>query len=64
MTIQIITTNYEFCHGKKPRGYGQWAFFFDNEAEPFWSTGKYSEAKKMAVTYAVTKGFSVVKVGA
>lgn len=63
MSIQVSTSEYEFSHGKKPRGYGQWAFFFDNDKEPFWATGKYGDAKKMAVAYAVTKKHSRIKVG-
>jgi len=31
MTIEFITTNYEFSHGRKPRGNGGWVF--DIEAE-------------------------------
>jgi hypothetical protein len=63
MAVEVRTTDYEFAHGKKPRGYGCWAFFFDAVTEPFWHTGKYAEAKKMAVAYAVTKGYRVVRVG-
>ena len=34
MTPHFNTNEYEFSHGKKPRGHGYWAFFFD---------GNYSE---------------------
>lgn len=64
--IDVSTREYEFSHGKQPRGYGMWAFFFegiDVPAEPFWHTGKYAEAKRFAVAYARTKGYSIVKVG-
>ena len=61
--MQVSTSNYEFTHGKKPRGYGQWAFFFDGESAPFWYTGSYAEAKKMAIRYAVSKGHHLIAVG-
>ena len=63
MSIEIKTSEYEFAHGKKPRGYGGWAFFFGNETEPFWAHGTYSEAKKMAIAMAVIKKVSVIRVG-
>lgn len=28
MTIHFSTTEFEFSHGRKPRGYGYWGFFF------------------------------------
>jgi hypothetical protein len=61
--MEVSTTEYEFSHGKNPRGTGQWAFFFDGESEPFWHTGSYAEAKKMAIKYAVAKGHARIKVG-
>lgn len=63
MAIEFNTREYEFSHGKQPRGYGQWAFFFDSDPEPFWATGSYAEAKKMAKAYAVSKGYREIKVG-
>ena len=27
--MEVSTTQYEFSHGKKPRGFGTWGFFFD-----------------------------------
>jgi hypothetical protein len=63
MSIEVNTTQYQFSHGKSPRGYGQWAFFFDGESEPQWYNGKFSDAKKMAIAYAVTKGHSRIAVG-
>jgi len=61
--VEFTTTEYEWAHGKKPRGFGYWAFFFDREEEPLVSCASYSQAKKMALAYAVTKGHSVVRVG-
>ena len=63
MSVEFNTREYEFSHGKSPRGYGYWAFFFDNEKEPQWFTGKYSEVKKLARAYAVMKGYRDVVVG-
>ena len=28
MTIHFSTTEFECSHGRKPRGYGYWGFFF------------------------------------
>jgi len=44
MTIEFITTNYEFSHGRKPRGNGGWVF--DIEAE--WP-GCYGETYRAQV---------------
>ncbi len=64
MSVEVSTREYEFSHGKKPRGGScAWAFFFDNNPEPFWHTGSFADARKRAVAWAVTKGYSVVKVG-
>jgi len=29
MAIQVSTEQYQFAHGKAPRGEGQWAFSFE-----------------------------------
>jgi hypothetical protein len=63
MTVDVSTTNYEFAHGKKPRGYGYWAFYFGSDPEPHFYTGSYGEAKKAAVADAVAKGHPFVAVG-
>jgi len=31
MKSQVSTRDYEFSHGKKPRGFGSWAFAFDGK---------------------------------
>lgn len=51
MTTDFITTQYEFSHGRKPRGIGYWAFFFNSAGdEPWFAEGAlpYGEAKKLA----------------
>lgn len=63
MAIEIRTSEYVFAHGKKPRGWGSWAFFFDNVTEPYFFQGLYGNAKKMAIAFAVTKGYTVIRVG-
>ena len=66
MSIEVSTREYEFSHGKKPRGYGNWAFFFDGATDvgaAKWFTGKFSEAKKMAVAWAASKKHTKVEVG-
>jgi hypothetical protein len=60
--IEFSTTQYQFSHGKQPRGYGYWGFFFDGESEPQFYTGKFSDAKKTARAYAVTKGHVKIEV--
>lgn len=65
-SLEVETTQYEFVHGKRPKGYGMWAFFFDGETDSlkaFWHTGKYSEAKAMAIRWAVVKGHRRIAVG-
>ncbi len=32
--MKVITDNYEFIHGRKPRGDDRWVFFFDGETRP------------------------------
>ena len=44
MKIEFSTREYEFSHGKMPKGWGYWGFTF--EGHEFWATGTYAEAKK------------------
>jgi hypothetical protein len=51
--VEVSTTQYEFAHGRRPRGRGDWAFFFDGSSEPFWVCDvSYSEARQHAVRVA------------
>ncbi len=60
----ISTTEYENAHGKKPRGTGHWAFFFDNDTQPWWvPDATYAAAKKAALREARRIGAARVKVG-
>jgi hypothetical protein len=54
MTPQFKTHEYEFAHGKKPRGRGMWAFVPANyvwgddmpEDAIAWANGTYTDAKR------------------
>jgi hypothetical protein len=66
--IEFNTREYEFSHGKAPRGRGSWAFFFSrsmNVADAFWTPGNttYGEAKKLARAEALRRGATPVIVG-
>jgi hypothetical protein len=71
MRVEFNTTEYQFSHGKQPRGRGSWAFFFGPPSDPenfnnvFWTPGNttYSEAKRMAREEARQRGVSTVYVG-
>lgn len=58
--VEFSTTDYQMSHGRQPRGYGSWAFFFTRNApveEAFWVNGAtYAEAKK-AVRAEVARRF-------
>ena len=51
MKIQYSTREYEFSHGRKPKGFGSWAFEVDllDGAKPltwWWNQSTLTEAKK------------------
>jgi hypothetical protein len=53
MAKTFDTTEYEFSHGKRPRGYGSWGFQrLDGDpnvpADEYWRLGTYTEAKRNA----------------
>ena len=59
------TANYEFTHGRKPRGTGCWAFIFhgrNSEAEFAPGTLAFSQAKAWARTRATQLGVRFVEV--
>lgn len=58
--IEINTREFEFSHGKKPRGTGYWAF--EVAGETFWHAGSYAEGKKFAIALAVKRGVRTIKV--
>lgn len=65
--VKVRTSRYEFAHGKKPRGFGQWAFFFhpqeDDSLQAFWHSGSYSDAKKAAQQEARRRNVQEVFLG-
>lgn len=66
MPITVNTFDYEFSHGRSPRGRGHWAFFFDRRArieDAYWVEGYYTEAKRLARLEAQRRGVCEVFVG-
>jgi hypothetical protein len=62
VSIEFITRDYVFSHGKPPRGRGTWAFAFTAERaahglsgqDVWWTPGEltYGDAKKLAAAEA------------
>lgn len=50
MKLRIETGQYQFAHGKNPRGRGYW-WFEANTGETFQIDATYSEAKKAALAH-------------
>ena len=64
--VRVETNRYERSHGKKPRGYGQWAFYFDDKGgEPIFTPKamSYSDAVKWAKGEAKKAGKEYIYVG-
>ncbi len=64
--VTVRTNRYERSHGKKPRGFGQWAFYFDDMGgEPIWvpKAMSYSDAVKWAKAEAKKAGEREIYVG-
>jgi len=63
MTMTVNTTEYQFSHGRKPRGQGTWAFQFSNGSVVFSSPYQtYTQALRDARKLAFHEGTSVAKV--
>ena len=63
--MQVETNEFVRSHGRQPRGWGRWGFFFNDDQDvekAFWSTGRFAYTRNMAVTFAVSKGFTRVRV--
>lgn len=43
--IEFDTREYEFSHGRKPRGHGLWGFRRPGSQEITWLTGTLSECR-------------------
>ena len=65
MRVQVSTTQFQFAHGRAPRGQGRWWFFGvgDQDGWCFSFTGTYSEAKAAARKAAAEDGVWRVEVG-
>lgn len=64
--VEVLTSEFQFAHGRMPAGRGNWAFFLGARpglVEPFWYNGLYSEAKRAALAEAVRRGVYRVYVG-
>jgi len=64
--VEVRTNRYERVHGKKPRGNGMWAFYFDAiSGDPIFTPGtmNYTDAVKWASLKARQMGKSVIYVG-
>ena len=64
--VHFSTDWYQFAHGRKPRGFGAWAFqYVDGDGkhtgQAFWFTGNFGDAKKAAAAhFANLNRYSVV----
>jgi len=67
MKVEVNTRQYEFSHGRKPRGADRWFFWMGSDTRDIlkarWFDGKYSEAKKKAQAMARELGYETVTVG-
>lgn len=65
--VEVSTTEYQFAHGRMPRGRGLW--FFTMRLRPgrgesqFIAEGTYAEARKAALVEACRVGATMIKVG-
>lgn len=58
--MRVETMYYEFSHGKKPRGFGMWAFKIDGDVHFF--LGAYTEVKRQAIAAAKELGVTRIEV--
>jgi len=64
--VEVKTNRYQRTHGKKPKGFGQWAFYFDDMGgEPMFvpKAMNYSDAVKWAKGEAKKAGKREIYVG-
>jgi hypothetical protein len=61
--VEVRTSEFEFSHGRKPRGYGNWAFEFGADDMRFYA-GNYADAKAKAVKDAKAAGIDRINLGA
>jgi hypothetical protein len=60
--VEVNTNEYEFSHGRKPRGFGSWAF--EVKGDVYWckSSQTYTDAKREAMAEARRVNAREVKV--
>lgn len=60
-SITVETSGYEFTHGRKPRGFGTWAFGPERTTDidkVFWSSpSTYAQAANEARRWAAEQGY-------
>jgi hypothetical protein len=67
--VDVSTVDFRFSHGREPRGFGSWAFYYgfgrgDTLQEPtFFNQATYASARRAAVKDAASRGFTFVEVG-
>lgn len=69
-SVLVSTNQYQWAHGKAPRGFGLWAFFFSfrggrgGTVDPWFAPGpcSFADARKAAVAEAARRGFDFVQV--
>lgn len=57
--MTVRTNEYEWSHGKKPRGYGWW-YFYNKNGWNYSATGMYGECKKQAMADAKANGIGSI----
>jgi len=67
MKVNVIIREFEFSHGKKPRGFGSWAFWMGTDTSDIMKAqffmGTFTEASRQAAKMAKDLGFTAVTVG-
>lgn len=58
---KVSSEKYELVYGKKPRGWGSWAFVAFN-GDTYRITERYSVAKKMAVGMGRERKTAIIEV--
>lgn len=65
VSVTINTSNYQFMHGKMPRGRGNWAFYLGSATVPWFApaNSRYADARATAVRRAKRQMVNTVTVG-
>ncbi len=64
--VEVDTSEFERAHGRRPRGPGNWAFFFGKSrdvSDAFWVTGTWRDVCSEARDEARRRGVRRVVVG-